>query len=56
MECETNMPKEPQPRDDCFHLSVDDCGCDVVFYCNILCQDEGKSGEYDAATETCCCV
>ena len=43
-------------RDNCFHLSVDDCDCDVVFYCNLICDDEGNSGEYDAETETCCCV
>ena len=57
VECEMNsISKEPQPKDRCFHLSVNDCDCDVVFYCNLICQDEGKSGEYDSATETCCCV
>ena len=41
-------------KDRCFHLSVNDCDCDVVFYCEILCEAEGAS-EYDSATETCCC-
>ena len=50
------ISKEPQPKDRCFHLSENDCDCDVVFYCNLICQDEGKSGEYNSATETCCCV
>ena len=40
----------------CFHLSVNDCDCDVVFYCKIICEDEGKRSSYDWETETCCCL
>ena len=54
VECEMNNILKD--RDNCFHLSVDDCDCDVVFYCNLICDDEGNTGEYDAETETCCCV
>ena len=42
-------------KDRCFHLSVNDCDCDVVFYCKLICEDEGAPSEYDSATETCCC-
>jgi hypothetical protein len=42
-------------KDRCFPLSVNDCDCDVVFYCKLICEDEGAPSEYDSATETCCC-
>ena len=37
-------------------LSVNDCDCDVVFYCKLICEDEGKESSYDSETETCCCL
>ena len=43
-------------RDRCFHLSVNECDCDVDFYCSVICQDEDKSCSYDYSTETCCCL
>ena len=45
-----------QLEDRCFHLSVNDCDCDVVFYCKLICEDEGKESSYDSETETCCCL
>ena len=54
VECEMNNILKD--TDNCFHLSVDDCDCDVVFYCKLICDDEGNTGEYDVETETCCCV
>ena len=38
----------------CFDLSVNDCDCDVVFYCKLLCEPQESS--YDSQTETCCCL
>ena len=52
-----NEENPPQlVSEDCFHLSVNDCDCDVVFYCKIICEDRGQGSTYDGATETCCCV
>ena len=45
---------DPILKDRCFHLSVDDCDCDVVFYCKLLCEPQESS--YDSSTETCCCL
>ena len=45
-----------EPKNRCFHLSVNDCDCDVNFYCSIICQDEDQGCSYDQSTETCCCL